>query len=84
MAYGVCGTTSCIVEQVQTVAAGAPPGTQIIPALAGDSGQSIKNRPPLETQMRDIINAVPQIQSVSHYSYDWQEPEITRERKFCQ
>ncbi|MGC9526431.1 MAG: hypothetical protein ACP5D7_12920 [Limnospira sp.] len=84
MAYGVCGTTSCIVEQVQTVATGAPPGTQIIPALAGDWGQSIKNRPPLETQMRDIINAVPQIQSVSHYSYDWQEPEITRDRKFCQ
>jgi len=84
MAYGVCGTTSCIVEQVRTVAAGAPSGTQIIPALAGDWGQSIKNRPPLETQMRDIINAVPQIQSVSHYSYDWQEPEITRDRKFCQ
>lgn len=83
MAYGVCGTTSCIVEQVQTVATQASPGTQIIPAIAGDWGQSIKNRPPLEHQMRDIISAVPQIQSISHYSYDWQEPQLTRDRQSC-
>ncbi|UWU49389.1 hypothetical protein APLC1_4237 [Limnospira platensis C1] len=83
MAYGVCGTTSCIVEQVETVANQAQPGTKIIPAIAGDWGKSIKNRPPLEHQMRDIINAIPQIQSISHYSYDWQEPQLTRDRQSC-
>ncbi len=84
MAYGICGNTDCIVSQVQEVVRQAPPGTQIIPALAGDWGQRLKNRPPLEAQMEAIHRAVPQIHSISHYSYGWQEPEATRERKFCQ
>ena len=84
MSYGVCGNTSCIVSQVQTVVSQAPAGTEIIPALAGDWGKSINNRPSLESQMEDIRGAIPQINAVSHYSYDWQDPELTRQRKFCQ
>jgi hypothetical protein len=84
MSYGVCGNTSCIVSQVQTVVSQAPSGVQIIPALAGDWGKVINNRPSLETQMQDIHAATPQIKGISHYSYDWQDPEFTRQRKFCQ
>jgi hypothetical protein len=84
MSYGVCGNTSCIVSQVQTVVSQAPSGVQIIPALAGDWGKVINNRPSLETQMQDIHNGAPQIKAISHYSYDWQDPEFTRQRKFCQ
>ncbi len=84
MAYGICGTTDCIVSQVQEVVRQAPSAVQIIPAIAGDWGQRLKNRPSLEAQMEAIHRAVPQIDSMSHYSYGWQEPEATRERKFCQ
>jgi hypothetical protein len=84
MSYGVCGDTSCIVSQVQTVLNQAPPGVEIIPALAGDWGKAFNNRPSLENQMRDIHNVAPQINAISHYSYDWQNPELTRKRKFCQ
>lgn len=84
MSYGVCGNTSCIVSQVQTVVSQAPQGTEIIPALAGDWGKALNNRPPLERQMQDIHNATPEITAISHYSYDWQNPEFARQRKFCQ
>ncbi len=84
MSYGVCGNTSCIVSQVEMVVNQAPPGVQIIPALAGDWGKTINNRPSLESQMQDIHNAAPQIRAISHYSYDWQDPLLTRQRKFCQ
>ncbi|WP_413167368.1 hypothetical protein ACL6C3_11840 [Capilliphycus salinus ALCB114379] len=84
MSYGVCGNTSCIVSQVQTVVTQAPSGTEIIPALAGDWGKAFNNRPSLESQMQDIHNTLPQINAISHYSYDWQDPEFTRQRKFCQ
>jgi len=84
MSYGVCGDTSCIVSQVQTVLNQAPSGVKIIPALAGDWGKAFNNRPSLENQMQDIHNVAPQINAISHYSYDWQNPEFTRQRKFCQ
>lgn len=84
MAYGVCGNASCIVSQVQTVVAQAPPGTQVIPALAGTWGRATNNRPSLESQMQAIRAATPQVRSVSHYSYDWLNPQTTQDRKFCQ
>jgi hypothetical protein len=85
MAYGNCGSnnTRCIVEEIQRVLSMAPPGTQVIPALAGTWGGSLKNRPPLEAQMEAIRRAFPQINGVSHFAYSWQEPEADRDRKFC-
>lgn len=85
MAYGVCGNTSCIVDQVQTVLRVAPPGTQISPVIAGDWGRSIDGkRPSLEAQMAAIRQAAPQIQSVSHFAYSWQEDsQSRRERQSC-
>jgi Glycosyl hydrolase-like 10 len=83
MSYAVCGETNCITAQVQQVIQQALPGTQVIPALAGDWGKSIKNRPSLEQQMVNISATIPQINAFSHYGYDWQDLEETRQRKFC-
>jgi murein DD-endopeptidase MepM/ murein hydrolase activator NlpD len=83
MVYGICGNSSCIVSQLQRVLSYAPPGTKVIPALAGNWGQSVKNRPPLEVQMEDIHRIAPQVNAVSHFAYSWQEPEFDRDRQFC-
>lgn len=84
MAYGVCGNASCISSQVQRVLAQAPAGTQVKPVLAGVWGRSISNRPSLEVQMQAIRQIAPQVNSVSHFAYSWQEPQSDRDRKFCQ
>lgn len=83
MVYGVCGDTSCITEQVQRVLNYAPDSTEVIPAIAGNWGQSTENRPSLEAQMDAIRRVAPQIDGVSHFAYSWQEPEMDRTRKFC-
>lgn len=83
MSYAVCGNAGCIVSQVRDVLSAAPSGTQVKPVLAGVWGQSISNRPSLEVQMQAIRQAAPQINSVSHFAYSWQEPQSDRERKFC-
>ncbi|MBE9039555.1 hypothetical protein IQ235_01930 [Oscillatoriales cyanobacterium LEGE 11467] len=83
MIYGVCGQTSCIVDLLERVLNYAPLETQIVPAIAGKWGESVTNRPPLEVQMRDIQRAAPQVNSISHFAYSWQNPESDRERKFC-
>lgn len=83
MSYGTCGNTSCIVAQVQRVVSMAPAGTQVKPVIAGTWGQSINNRPSLEAQMQSIHAAYPQIRSISHFAYSWQEPQSDRDRKFC-
>lgn len=83
MSYGNCGDVSCIVPQVQRTVNLAPPGAKIIPAIAGDWGKPLKNRPSLEVQMREIRSAVPQINAVSHFSFGWQEPEDERARQTC-
>jgi hypothetical protein len=85
MAYGNCGNNNnqCILDEVQRVLSMAPKGTKVIPALAGNWGQPITNRPPLESQMQAIRRAFPQINGVSHFAYSWQEPEADRARKFC-
>ena len=83
MSYGVCGTTRCIDDLVKRVVRRAPPGTEVIPVLAGDWGRNVTNRPPLEVQMRALRQEVPQINSVSHFAYSWQEPNFDRDRKFC-
>ena len=83
MAYAVCDGTSCIVDQVKTVIDMAPAGTKITPALAGAWGKTYNNHPPLEEQMAALFRKTPEINSVSHFAYSWIEPEIDRQRKFC-
>jgi Glycosyl hydrolase-like 10 len=83
MSYANCANADCIVAQVQKVLNTAPPGTQVIPALAGQWGQSITNRPPLEVQMQALRQSTPQLKGVSHFAYSWQDPQHDNERKFC-
>jgi hypothetical protein len=83
MSYAVCEGTDCIMNEVKTVLQSAPAGTKVIPALAGAWGRTYDNHPPLEAQMNALRNSFPQINSVSHFSYSWLEPEIDRQRKFC-
>ena len=83
MSYGNCGDVSCIVPQVQRTLSLAPAGAKIIPAIAGDLGKPLKNRPSLEIQMQAIRSATPQINAVSHFSFGWQEPEDERARQTC-
>lgn len=83
MAYGICGDTSCIVSQVKRVVDLAPAGTQIEPAIAGTWGEVLNGRPSLEAQMQAIHQATPQITSISHFAFSWQEPQYDRDRKFC-
>jgi hypothetical protein len=83
MSYGNCGDVSCIVPQVQRTVSLAPAGAKIIPAIAGDWGKPLKNRPSLEIQMRAIRSATPQINAVSHFAFGWQEPEDERARQSC-
>ena len=84
MSYGVCGNTTCIVNQVRRVLGQAPSQTQVKPVLAGIWQQSISNRPPLEMQMEAIRRADPRVNSISHFAYSWQEPQSDRQRKYCQ
>ncbi|MGD1859379.1 MAG: hypothetical protein ACFB0E_05340 [Leptolyngbyaceae cyanobacterium] len=86
MAYGVCGHTGCILDDIRRVmAAAGPQGSQFVkPAIAGTWGQSMRNRPSLENQMQAIHQAIPEINSVSHFAYSWQDPEFDRSRKFCE
>ncbi|ABG51001.1 conserved hypothetical protein [Trichodesmium erythraeum IMS101] len=85
MAYATCGDLdpSCIVSKVERVMSMTPKGVKVIPAIAGAWGEPLKNRPSLEIQMQAIKVATPQINSISHFSYGWQNIEETRERKHC-
>ncbi|NEP47567.1 MAG: family 10 glycosylhydrolase [Moorea sp. SIO3C2] len=83
MSYGVCGHTGCIANLVKRVFKWASSETDVKPALAGTWGRSIKNRPSLENQMQALRRVTPQINSVSHFAFSWQDPEFDRERKFC-
>ncbi|MEC4853223.1 MAG: family 10 glycosylhydrolase [Jaaginema sp. PMC 1079.18] len=84
MAYAVCGSPNCIVDEVRRVVNLASPQTKVMPALAGYWGRRDDNRPSLESQMQAIRQAVPQIKAVSHFAYSWQEPQSDRARRFCE
>lgn len=86
MAYGVCGGTGCIMDEIRRVLDAAGPGNEqlVKPALAGIWGKPTSNRPALEVQMESLRRSAPQIKSVSHFAYSWQDPEFDRTRKFCQ
>ncbi|GAC1458794.1 MAG: hypothetical protein NVS2B14_07490 [Chamaesiphon sp.] len=83
MVYGVCGNTSCIQDEVKKVLKQAPFGTKVTPSLAGAWGQNRNNHLSLEVQMQAIHQVAPQINSVSHFAFSWQEPEMDNQRKFC-
>ncbi|MEM6613763.1 MAG: hypothetical protein AAF652_16190 [Cyanobacteria bacterium P01_C01_bin.72] len=83
MAYAVCGDqTDCITEQISNVLATAP-DTNIIPALAGAWGKTYRGHLPLETQIESLRKATPEVNSISHFSYAWQEPALDNRRKSC-
>ncbi len=84
MAYATCGNASCIMAQIQRVLRAAPRGLQAKPVLAGIWQQSVGNRPPLEVQMQTLQRMAPELRSVSHFAYSWQEPGSDRDRKYCQ
>ncbi|MGF1458144.1 MAG: hypothetical protein ACFBSG_03880 [Leptolyngbyaceae cyanobacterium] len=86
MAYGVCGHTGCILDEIREVmAAAGPQGAQFVkPAIAGVWGQSTRDRPSLEAQMQAIYQSMPEINSVSHFAYSWQDGEFDVARKFCE
>ncbi|MDB9524929.1 hypothetical protein PN498_02930 [Oscillatoria sp. CS-180] len=86
MAYGVCGHTGCILDEIrQVMAVAGPQGSQFVkPAIAGTWGQSTRDRPSLEIQMQAIQQGAPEINSISHFAYSWQDIEFDRARKFCQ
>ena len=84
MAYGVCdGKTDCVAQQVKTVLQNASSNTKISPALAGAWGKVYRDHPSLEAQMEALRKATPQINSISHFSYAWQEPDRDKQRKSC-
>lgn len=84
MAYATCNKSNCIADQVKRVVNFAPPNTQIIPALAGTWNQPMEGRPSLENQMEGIRLSTPQINSISHFAFSWQEPELDYYRSSCQ
>lgn len=85
MAYAVCGNTGCILDDIQRVLTVADTNSeiQVQPAIAGIWGQATYNRPALEVQMQAIQRAAPDLTSISHFAYSWQDPEFDRVRKFC-
>ncbi|MBW4582092.1 MAG: family 10 glycosylhydrolase [Tildeniella nuda ZEHNDER 1965/U140] len=82
MAYGLCGDTSCINAQVQKVLSQATVGTIVAPVITGQWQQATE-RPSLEAQMGALRSLSPPIQSISHFSFGWQERQMERDRQFC-
>ena len=83
MAYAVCGNTNCIVDEIRRVLNERRNPATVKPALAGAWGVTEQNRPSLEAQMDALQRSLPQLTTVSHFSFDWQDPEFNRTRKFC-
>jgi Glycosyl hydrolase-like 10 len=83
MAYGVCGRTDCIMNQIQRVLSYSSNPANVKPVIAGIWQQPHTNRPPLEVQMQALRQSFPGVSSISHFAYSWQEPDSDRDRKFC-
>ena len=75
--------TKCITDQVETVLKTAAQKTKVTPALAGAWGKVYRDHPPLEAQIEALRKATPEVNSISHFSYAWQEPDRDRQRKSC-
>lgn len=82
MAYALCDAASCIGDQVARVVQAAPPSVQVCPAIAGRWGETL-NRPALEVQMRELQTRFPELACVSHWAYNWIEPESDQARREC-
>ena len=61
----------------------ASPTTKVTPALAGAWGKIYRDHPPLEVQIEALRKTTPELNSMSHFSYAWQEPDRDRRRKSC-
>ena len=83
MAYAICGNTNCIVDEVRRVTNVRRNQATVKPALAGMWGVTQENRPSLEAQMDALQRSFPQIKTVSHFAFAWQDAEFDRSRKFC-
>ena len=84
MAYGVCGDqTDCITDEISNVLKTAATATTVTPALAGAWGQVYRGHLPLEAQIEALRKTTPEVNSISHFSYAWQEPERDRRRQSC-
>jgi hypothetical protein len=83
MSYANCGGVSCIAQQVGRVLSMAKSQTQVIPAIAGNWGESVRGRPPLEVQMEALKQFAPRLRGVSHFAYSWQDLDHDSDRKFC-
>jgi Glycosyl hydrolase-like 10 len=83
MSYGMCSDSSCIVDQARRVVTQAPGGTIVAPVIAGAWGTPAYNRPSLESQTYAIHQALPQVSSMSHFDFSWQEPLFSNARRSC-
>ena len=84
MAYGICQQeTYCVTDEIKNVLKTAPKTTLVNPALAGAWGKTYRQHLPLETQMEALRKETPEVNSISHFSYAWQEPDLDRQRKSC-
>lgn len=83
MSYATCGSPNCIVDEVRRVVNTRGDQTMVKPVLAGRWGISQRNRPSLEAQMDALQRNFPQIKTVSHFSFNWLDPDFDRQRKTC-
>ena len=84
MAYAVCeDKTDCVTNEIVNVLKTAGKTTTVTPALAGAWGKVYRDHLPLETQIEALRKATPEVNSISHFSYAWQEPDLDRRRKSC-
>ena len=82
MSYGNCGNTSCIVQQLQRVLKRSS-GAQVKPVIVGQWGRTYRNRPSLEAQMSAIRQVAPQVNTISHFDFSWQDPQFANARRSC-
>ena len=83
MSYATCGNANCIVDEVRRVVETKQNQSTVKPVLAGQWGAAQPNRPSLEAQMDAIQRSFPQINTVSHFSFNWLDPAFDRTRKTC-
>lgn len=46
-------------------------------------GTAFRSRPSLEVQMAAIRRVAPQIRTVSHFDFSWQDPQFANARRSC-
>ncbi|MGQ9864700.1 MAG: hypothetical protein ACUVSQ_00195 [Pseudanabaenaceae cyanobacterium] len=84
MAYTTCLGTGCLRAEIGQTLARAPQNLRVCPVLAGKWGQSLGDRPPLETQLYDVHQSFPALDCLSHFVYAWLDGAEDRARRSCQ